>query len=450
MPSQSRAFEASFEPFGKSPVPPGPDTTPALEDFDAFFEKLNSPDPLGWNSAHPANPERKAPAGAAPNPSGAKAPAGAAAKPSRKADALAGLRAAAVQARRSQSWAGAQSSGQAPPPPRRRGASGAFRFAATAFILFIVGMGIGWAALSLPEKMTGDTATIVPVPARDAQPQVGREARTATGLVTEPKVALPADGRIDGSSRKRPAVPVGSSRERSELGQDAASDRMASIVPLTEVTPGTASPDTALPKPAGGTSSSADTAEKSSGPVASDSSAQQAAPGDGTVAPGTAGQPAQTSGMIGSAAQPGNAQDASAKHSARRTASRKPVRQAPPQAPPAAAAAAAEAGSAPSTEPGPAQDAPAATPQTAMGPRYAVQVGACRSARCIENYRALIATHLPANADNIRVIPVPADRSGVQRVRVAPLERSEAQQLRLALIQADPRLGKAYVVAVHP
>ncbi|MFI5400613.1 MAG: hypothetical protein ACHQZQ_06145 [SAR324 cluster bacterium] len=435
MPSQSRAFEASFEPFGKSPVPPGPDTTPALEDFDAFFEKLNSPDPLGWNSAHPANPERKAPAGAAPNPPAAKAAAGAAVKPSRKADALAGLRAAAVQAGRSQTWAGAQSSGQAPPPPKRRGASGAFRFAATAFILFIVGMGIGWAALSLPGKMTGDTATIVPVPARDAQPQVGREAQTANGLVIEPKVALPADGRFDVSSRKRP-----------QAGHDASSDRMASIVPLTEVTPGPASPDIALPEPAGGTSSSADTAEKSSGHVAADSTAQQAARGDGTEAPGSAGQPAQTGGMIGATAQPGSALAVSAKHSAHRTASRKPGRQAQP----AAAATAAEAGSALSTEPGPAQDAPAASPQTAIGPRYAVQVGACRSTRCIENYRALIATHLPANAGNIRVIPVPADHSGVQRVRVAPLERSEAQQLRLALIQADPRLGKAYVVAVHP
>jgi hypothetical protein len=68
----------------------------------------------------------------------------------------------------------------------------------------------------------------------------------------------------------------------------------------------------------------------------------------------------------------------------------------------------------------------------------------------VDNYRALVTPHLPANANTVRVIPVPADNSGLQRVRVAPLEKSEAQQLRTALVQADPRLSNAYVVEVHP
>jgi len=427
MPSPNRAFEASFETFGKSPVPSEPETTPALEDFDAFFEKLNSPDPLGWNSAHPANPERKLPAGASLNPITAKPAAAGAAKPPRKADALAGLRTAIAQAGQARIRGGAQAPGQQPPPAKRRGVSGAFRFAATAFILFIVGMGIGWAALSLPEKITSGTAPVVQDPARDAQPQAGGEAQTAAGPVTEPKVALPSDGRFDASSRKRP-----------EAQQNAASDRMASIVPLTEVTPGPASRDNALLKPQGLASPSASSAEKSSN-AAADSTAQLAAPGSETAALGSDRQPAQSRGTIGSAAQPGNAPDAPAKHPARPAAARKPARKGQP----------ATAAAGPSTEAKPEQEAPAISPQT-EGPRYAVQVGACRSSRCIENYRKLVSTHLPANADNIHVIPVPADRSGVQRVRVTPLGRSEAQLLRMALIQADPRLGNAYVVAVHP
>jgi hypothetical protein len=444
MPSQSRALEASFEPSGKSPVPPGSDTAPALEDFDSFFEKLNSPDPLGWSSAHPSNPGRKAPAGTAANK-----PAGAAAKPSGQADPLAGLRAAFAQTQPSQPPGTAQASGQEPPPAKRRGISGAFRFAATALVLFMVGMGIGWAALSLPAKMSGDTATTVPVPAPGA------------GTAAEPKVALPASGRFDGSSPKRSAVFDGSSRERSESAQDGSSDRWASIVPLTEVTPGPDSRDAALLKPAAGESSSSNAAEKSGGSAAVDPAEKQIAQGNGAEALGSDGQTADAGGKPAEAAATGKTPDAAARNPSPPAGSRKLARKATPRATPVVTAAAAEAGPAPSrlfapreepsaVAPEPVQDSSPASSQAATGPRYAVQVGACRSARCIENYRALVAAHLPANADSIRVIPVPADPSGVQRVRVAPLEQSEAQQLRMALIQADPRLSNAYVVVAHP
>jgi hypothetical protein len=99
----------------------------------------------------------------------------------------------------------------------------------------------------------------------------------------------------------------------------------------------------------------------------------------------------------------------------------------------------------------PAKSGPAVTPAADAGAgHYAVQVGACRSAKCIETYRSLVTTHLPSNADHVHVVPLSADGSGVQRIRVAPLEKSEAQQLRTALIQADPRLSTAYVVEVRP
>src|SRR5579862_4158808 len=174
MPSQSRALEASFEPSDKSAVPLGSEPIPALEDFDSFFEKLNNLEQVDWRSAHPANPEIR-PRPQAKQDKDFKATAS-------KADPLAGLKAAVAQAKQSQRSSLGSSTSDLPPlkSKKPRAISGAFRFAATAFVLFIVGMGIGWAALSLPSKLnsTGGNSTATTAP-------------TPNGLVIEPKVSLP-------------------------------------------------------------------------------------------------------------------------------------------------------------------------------------------------------------------------------------------------------------------
>ena len=398
MPSQSRALEASFEPSDKSPIPSGSETIPALEDFDSFFEKLNNIEQVDWRTAHPANPERKA--GAVPLPGKPADKIKSSGKPSaEKADPLAGLRAAVAQAK------SAQANGTDTKSPlmskKGRKVPGAFRFAATAFVLFIVGMGIGWAALSLPAKLTGESSTAVsttPAPSK------------TDGLVIEPKVTLPAKGDVN------------------------ATDRTATIVPLTEVTPGDSKNDAAVLKSSD--TGSADTAAKSDAPVAVDLAAAKAAGAAAVVADKPeltiANQGIQPSDDLIAGRKPETKNATSPAKATKTAAKAKPAKAAAPVA---------------------TASKPAATSaqQVATGNgHYAVQVGACRSTKCVENYRTLVSTHLPANADHIRVVPVPADASGMQRVRVAPLEKSEAQQLRAALIGADPRLSNAYVVEVRP
>jgi hypothetical protein len=76
---------------------------------------------------------------------------------------------------------------------------------------------------------------------------------------------------------------------------------------------------------------------------------------------------------------------------------------------------------------------------------YGVQVGACRSTRCVDSYRQLVAAHVRTGPDRIRIVPEGKDAT-VRRVRVAPLDKAEAQRLKEALAQADPRLGGAYIV----
>jgi hypothetical protein len=400
MPSQSRALEASFEPSDKSAVPPGSEKIPALEDFDSFFEKLNNLDHVDWRSAHPANPEPKPFFRAAAKPAPISGG---------KADALAGLRSAVAQVKQSQRPGMAMAAGEAFPPAKRRGMPGAFRFAATAFVLFLVGMGIGWAALSLPGKSSGDTATTIAAPA----PALATPGGTPDGLASDPKVALPS--------------------------KDASSGRLAAIVPLTEVPSG----DTAIAKPATRESAGTASAAKSGDGTAVDLAAAKITGGSEMPAPnGKTGESSLPSDEI---AANSKTEDASAKNSGSLAPARKAglKSKAAKTAPAAAAPAAA-------TETQPVDVTTDPAPLAAGGPQYAVQVGACRSTRCVDNYRALVTPLLPANADTLRVIPVPADGSGMQRVRVAPLDKNEAQQLRTALIQADPRLSNAYVVVVHP
>lgn len=90
---------------------------------------------------------------------------------------------------------------------------------------------------------------------------------------------------------------------------------------------------------------------------------------------------------------------------------------------------------------------PLATPP-AVG-RYALQVGACGSTRCVESYRALLKGR--AGIDVIQVVTQPAKggKSEIHRIRVSPLTRAEALRLKRELISADARFNGSYLISLR-
>ncbi len=81
--------------------------------------------------------------------------------------------------------------------------------------------------------------------------------------------------------------------------------------------------------------------------------------------------------------------------------------------------------------------------------RYALQVGACGSSRCVESYRALLKGR--AGSDVIKVVTQPArgGNSEIHRIRVSPLTRAEALRLKRELISADSRFGGSYLISLR-
>ncbi len=93
----------------------------------------------------------------------------------------------------------------------------------------------------------------------------------------------------------------------------------------------------------------------------------------------------------------------------------------------------------------PAQPAAPAAATSAGDAAFALQVGACRSSACVDNYRRLVSLHV--DVKSVRVVASPGS-AGVQRVRVEPLAKHRALELKQALAQADPRLKSAYLVRI--
>ena len=81
--------------------------------------------------------------------------------------------------------------------------------------------------------------------------------------------------------------------------------------------------------------------------------------------------------------------------------------------------------------------------------RYALQVGACGSNRCVESYRALLKGR--AGSDVIQVITKPAKggKAEIHRIRISPLTRAEALRLKRELISADSRFGGSYLISLR-
>lgn len=391
MPSHSRALEASFESSDKPAVPLGSDPGPMLEDFDSFFEKLNNLDGPELRKSDSPPPSKPLPA------TGTKVPSSPARKPPitpsapLNVDPLAGLRAAFAQARKAQ----AAESGNKP-SRRRSKVAVAVRFALTALVLFAGGMGIGWAALSLPGKIT----------------ETGKqESSPAKGLIVEQKAdALLTKPAEDKSAHQVVINPLVETAPGSVPKAESPVKPDQGAVPSETVAPATLPVDVA-----------AKLAVAKSDQTAGDKKPDSIQVSGTQVEPGAGGVPERAADPLAVAGE-------EKPHDT-------PVRIIHP----ASARPTETAGA-------------VATTDAAGGTRYAVQVGACRSTRCVDSYRKLISAHLSSPADQIHIVAVPSQGKevGVQRVRVAPLDKAQAQQLRASLIQADPRLSEAYVVEFHP
>lgn len=84
------------------------------------------------------------------------------------------------------------------------------------------------------------------------------------------------------------------------------------------------------------------------------------------------------------------------------------------------------------------------TTAATVSDRYALQVGACGSDDCVRKYRTLLEGSV--KPDSIRVVSQLQGTRTVQRIRISPLERSEAERMKDSLTQSDPRFKDAYVV----
>lgn len=79
---------------------------------------------------------------------------------------------------------------------------------------------------------------------------------------------------------------------------------------------------------------------------------------------------------------------------------------------------------------------------------YALQVGACSSYACVEAYRELLVGHV--KPQSIRVSTANRSDGGtIQRIRVEPLQREEADRLKAALAAVDSRFAKAYLISLQ-
>lgn len=410
------ALDAEFEPNSTPGTPlPGGGMEAVIQDFNAFFEKLSGLDDVRWGDEEPTTPSSSEKAaqpppapgqpekarGAVPTPSpNAKTaePPPAAFKASAPAEAVPPAHLAPLAAGRK------PEPHRAPLAPARPGRKAGlplgFKLSMTALVLFAIGMGAGWLALSLPKNpnraylaenpliplesaaKADDTAGSAPAvkpaplpnpwdtaqPATPAKP----ESRAAASRVVTPASKAPTD------APSAPAVPKApEAATEPALADDGAPDAFSEREPAVPKAPAPQAVTVELPK--------------------SPLFAQVAPNPDAALAPAT------------------------------------PMT---PDAPPAPQLAQARA-----TPPGPAGQA------TSTSAAYAVQVGACSSARCVENYRTLVQPHVgPYSVQVVR--QAAANGTTVQRVRVEPLTREQALGLKHTLEQADPRLKNAYVVKV--
>jgi hypothetical protein len=273
--------------------------------------------------------------------------------------------------------------GAAPPAPAhgaggngRAGLRDVARFlkmALVGLLLFALGLGAGWAALSLPLRF------------EEAMPNVTRLMERARGLA----------GVAPGASADTAATP-------------------AAITPAPAQSLRVVEPETTAPAVAQAPARASDarTVRAAKMPAASTAPA----------APAPRTTPARSAPAI-----------------------ERDIQLPSPRGAPGTPVADADAGAAGSEDAG---SADAATAPNGAGPQFTLQVGACTSFACVENYRRLLLGKVGSQA--IKVVTQGGGEGGpaVQRIRVQPLERDAAERLKAELAATDPRFRDAYLIAL--
>jgi hypothetical protein len=277
-------------------------------------------------------------------------------------------------------------------PASKAGVPMVAKLAMTALLLFAVGMGAGWLALSLPK--TTDRSLLTENPLIPSDGSAKPEGLTKEVAMKPAPLANPWDA----------AKPVAPAVTAATPAPSKAINKAATVAPKAPAAP--KEPELAAEK---AVETESPLAMKDEEPEAFSQKEAEAIPKAGAPQAVTVELP--KSDLFKNL---------------------KPVAETAPKAAPAVAKAPVAAAQAPRATP------PAA--QSAATAQYAVQVGACTSAQCLENYRKLIQPHLGSHRVEVM------QQASVQRVRVEPLTRDQAQQLKQSLEQADPRLKNAYVV----
>jgi hypothetical protein len=401
-------FEPSGNPSGSAPGSMHRDA--AVEEFNAFFEKLSSLDHLQWS----AEPQAAAPAGAsAPRPAAASAArkaAPASAKP-RMTVLNPGVDAGAPE--------------PALPPEIAQGRvtmRDVARFLKTTLVglvLFALGLAAGWAALSLPGHFDQGMPSLT---------DLMNHARA----VTLPRFNAGVSGP-GGLQVVQAGQPAGATSPASEPA--------AALGPQAPATGAPGVPQSATAKAAG---PAAPVAKSASGVV--DSDAEHTDPDAGIQLPKLGDMmvdvpAAKPKAATAKAAKPKSAtpKSAAAGPSAR-TAAAVPATQA---GQPAAASGAGAATAATPAGATPAAGAGAAEPQ------FSLQVGACSSYGCVEAYRKLLVPKVNPRSIKVLTQHGAPGAASIQRVRIQPLPQAEAERLKTELAAQDPRFKGAYVIALH-
>ncbi len=422
----SHSLDASFEATGNRPdtASTGSLRDQAVEDFNSFFEKLSALDNLQWSSEPaPAAATPKADPAATPPAARRAAPAPSASAP------LNSGRVAMPGAKPRMTVVKSDTDLAAPPAeaalPGAKGVplpAGVPRGRVTArdvarflkmtlvgLLLFALGLGAGWAALSLPghfdrgmpsfsqlmERTRGLTATRSDGMANageaaqeGADPlrvvEAGRAAGIA-GATSAASASTQAAAKSDGKAAHPAAAPVaGRSPAKAPTGAPAkaAPKAIAQAVAQSPVTP----------------------ADEST-----DSTVDATSDGDG-AAPGTAAADGIQLPVVS---------------------------QSTPPAPAIATRATANAAATPTV---------ATTPGA---PQFTLQVGACSSYACVENYRRMLLTKVSSGAIHVLTQPRSDGSGSIQRIRIEPLERARAEQLKAELTALDARFKGAYLIALH-
>lgn len=75
---------------------------------------------------------------------------------------------------------------------------------------------------------------------------------------------------------------------------------------------------------------------------------------------------------------------------------------------------------------------------------FGLQVGACRSASCVDAYKKLLGNLVEPS--RIQVVEQSAPEGVIQRIRIEPMEKSAALALKKQLAEQDSRFKRAYLV----